>query len=218
MIRNYQEITSYKKLLDQEIDNLNNKFNPFQFHFKLGDPGYSFNSIYPDSYSTTSNIYWAKVFIVKDEIQIGRITYRFENGNMERYYIKQYKPFDIDYDSNDNIFYYFKYYFANKPIPLDFNSFVKTANQIRIFVLAEKTIWRMNNPLMSKERVSANGKVWMTHRKKLQGMKIRTILDKLVDWDIKKNENPFPKFFDYIISLNEKPNNTADLFLHFYQG
>ena len=203
----------YKNLLQEEILNLNQKFNP-DFKFKIGDKGFSFDDIYPDY--KDKNIFWAKLFILNSEnVQIGRITYKFENGKMIRFYIKQYKPLFYEYDKNDNIFYFLEFFFKNKQIP-NFDQIVTAAKTIKEFYIAKHVIWRINNPYKSQEKISKSGKIWKTHRKKIQGRKIRVIIEKLVKWIIGEIQNPFPEFEDYIKSLNGKPNNSRDLFLYFY--
>jgi len=214
MSRNYLQINSYRSLLQEELTNLNKVFNS-RFSFKLGDPGYSFNNVYPDN--VNMDVYWAKVFVLNDEnVQIGRITYRFELGEMKSYYVKQYKPIQYEYDSNDDIFYMLKFYFAKQPM-MDIKLIVNAARQIQIFEKAKVVIWRIQNPVKVQKKITKSGNVWRPHRKKIQGKNLRVIIDKLVDSIVNKTENPFVDFTKYLVSLGGKQSNTADMFLHLYK-
>ena len=170
--------------LEKELSALNQTFQPLNVTFSMGDKGYSYDSIYPDAFK--DYIHWAKVFIRLGDVTIGRITYKFVHDEMRRYYIKQYKPFDYAYDDTDKIFYHLDYFFVHGHLIPNYDALEKESESIRDQDFAEKLAWRKDHPLKPDKKVTRNGKVFHTHRKKLVPRNIRGILGNLVRELIKR--------------------------------
>ncbi len=152
----------FDKMLNKELEELNETFSPFEF-----DTGVFNGSVYPDSMK--DDVYWARVFIKIDGVQIGRLTYRFTEG-LERYYTKQYKPDDYEFDSNDLIFYQLQYYFRTGEVIADLPKIVADAFIMCENELKEKKQWRIDNPPTNKKK----------RRKALKGRNPRHVITQLV--------------------------------------
>lgn len=172
-----------QQLMNAEIEAANKIINPFNFYLDGGN-------VYSDKHKDTL---WAKPVILKDNVQIGRITYKFtgfgtkvgihpwvlwSDYTMERYYVKQYKPQDYPYDENDDVFYLLDYYFRTGLTLTNLHTIVQNTIQYCELDLAIKENWRELNPLPEKYRT--NGKRHRVHRKKLTGRNPRHVISEMV--------------------------------------
>ena len=153
-------MTNMERLLRVEIDKLNRLL-----------PGFSFT---PQNFRKSSDgSYWARVFILRDGISIGRITYRYIT-HLETYYYKSYKKNEYPYDSDDDIFFHLRFYLATGKKLSGLDKMIEKAKEERERIFMENMIWRAAHPTQKK-------------RRRLQKKNVRYIVETMVGLEAEKH-------------------------------
>ena len=144
-----------KELFQFDMFRIESLHQGFTYHssgvYGSGDPYYS-------------SMYWAKVYIIApDGCQIGRITFCFEHDERKILAIKKYKPWQVPYCPDDNIFHMLKHYFETGKFFVDFDDIVSKAKVLQEEKYQKKVQWRLDHP---KPRVSYIGKDGMRRKRK----------------------------------------------------
>ncbi len=124
-----------------------------------------------------NNTFRKKIFVVYDDVQLGRIDLKKSNGECSIFSSRTYKPYDYDFEIEDSFFYQFNHWVVTrerKEIP---DSLIIEAKTIANNKLEEKLQWRRENP-----RYNRKGK--KISRKKLTVswmQEFRTLLHKYME-------------------------------------
>jgi hypothetical protein len=149
---------------NSEINKLNEDFKGLGVCFATAPKGFSYHGVYPDS--VLKNVQWARAFISLGKVQIGRITYRFIDNVMERYHVKEYKPYDYAYGPEDCVFFHLTHYFATGRLVDNMRVVVNLAHIICTVDYQKKIQWRSEHP---------------KKRKKLQGLSLRHCAQQIIE-------------------------------------
>ncbi|MCK9281499.1 MAG: hypothetical protein M0P71_12815 [Melioribacteraceae bacterium] len=136
-------------------------FNVEEFKIKLeiSFPLYSFKLV-----KVGNN--WYRLFILQNKVQLGRISLKPVNETEhEVFYLKHYKPFDYDYDKEDDFFHQFYTWLISGKI-IDIKKLIPIAIKNKKRINLERIQWRKEHKFY-ENKIDTEGNPLIKRRKKL---------------------------------------------------
>jgi len=135
------------------------------------------NQSFSTEISSIGKQWWRISIKNKDDCQIGRISYHFdEEGNVIEIFPKYYKKHFMKYSVQDKMFFMIDYYLKTGKILTDIEQVIDKAKKIQDEVFQERIEFVKNNPKFKKNK---DGEI-VRRKRKCERKSLRNLISSLV--------------------------------------